>query len=78
MKVIGLGAQDSLPEAKAFVRERGTRSFPMVWDPSGESWTELGVPAQPAAVLFDRRGRERGRWFGEFDGAAILRRLPPA
>jgi len=76
--VVGLGTQDSLPEAKAFVTDYGTRSFSMLWDASGESWAELGIPAQPAVILFDRQGRELKRSFGVFDGPAILRALPPA
>jgi len=47
----------------------------MVWDASGRSWVELGVPSQPAAVLFDGRGRERGRWLGPFEEKEVLGRL---
>ena len=45
----------------------------MLWDEGFDSWTQLGVVAQPAAVLFSSDGRELGRWSGAFDEADVLR-----
>ena len=73
LTVVGLGTQDSLEETKAFVSDYGTRSFQMLWDPSGESWAQLGISGQPAALLLDERGRELKRWFGPFDQQEALR-----
>lgn len=50
----------------------GTKSFPMLWDPSFATWGELGVTGQPAAMLFDRQGRPLQRWVGPFDEDEVL------
>jgi hypothetical protein len=45
------------------------------WRTSSEpmaAWNAYAIPAQPAAVLLDRSGRERGRWLGAFDTAEVL------
>ncbi len=70
--MIGLGTQDSLGEAHKFVENYGT-TFTMLWDEGFTSWTQLGVVAQPAAVLFSADGKQLGRWSGAFDEAAVLR-----
>ncbi len=44
----------------------------MLWDPSFESWSELGILGQPAAILLDRQGRQLGNWFGRFDQQRVL------
>lgn len=69
--VIGLGTQDSLEEARQFRTERGV-TFKLLWDASGESWRHMGIRGQPAAVLFDGRGRELKRWFGNFAPDEVL------
>lgn len=45
----------------------------MLWDEGFDSWTQLGVVAQPAAVLFSADGKELGRWSGAFDESDVLR-----
>lgn len=70
--MVGLGTQDSQRDAEAFVDRHGTRSFRMLWDGSGDSWRELGVRGQPAAVLLAPDGRELARWFGPFDEDEVL------
>ncbi len=59
---MGLGARSDLDAARGFVGDTGVSSLPMVWDQTGETWVDLGVATQPAAVLFDRDGTELGRW----------------
>lgn len=71
MTVVGLGTQDSFEEAQGFVAQTGT-TFTMLWDPSFESWKELGIIGQPAAILLDRQGRRLGNWFGRFDQEQVL------
>lgn len=44
----------------------------MLWDPSFESWLELGIRSQPAAILFAADGTVLGSWSGPFDEAAVL------
>ena len=72
IEVIGLGAKDSENDARAFVREYGLRSPRMVYDDSLDSWEQLGVPAQPAAILYDAGSQELRRWFGPLDDAQVL------
>jgi hypothetical protein len=72
VQVVGLGAQDDEALARAFTDEFGLRSVRMVWDPTRESWRELGISAQPAAILFDAGGAEVRRWFGPFDLDEVL------
>jgi len=43
----------------------------MVWDPSFDSWTELGIRSQPSSVLLDADGRVLGAW-GGVDEDAVL------
>jgi hypothetical protein len=69
--VIGLGAQDSLDQARDFARDYGT-TFTMVWDPTFESWANLGIALQPAAVLIAPDGTRLGRWSGMFDEDEVL------
>lgn len=52
--------------------ERHGTSFSMLWDPGFESWRQLGVTSQPAAILFDRAGRPLDRWLGPFDEGEVL------
>jgi hypothetical protein len=75
--VVGLGARDTLEDARDFVADRGT-TFPMLWDESAASWRAFEVPTQPAAVLVAADGTWLGRWSGEFDEAEVLRLLERA
>ncbi len=72
MQVVGLGAQDDADLAREFVDEFDLRSPRMVWDPTRDSWRQLGIPAQPAAILFGAGGAEVRRWFGPFDLGEVL------
>ena len=72
MTVVGVGTQDSLPEAREFVQRYGT-TFMMLWEDGNQSWRRLRISGQPAAILVDSAGREVKRWFGEFDEAEVLR-----
>ena len=78
VKVVGLGTQDSFEEAREFVQRGGIKSFSMLWDPTFESWRQLGITAQPAAILFDREGRPLDQWAGSFDEAEVLERAGKA
>lgn len=77
MTVVGLGARNTLADARSFVTDRGT-TFPMLWDESAASWRAFEVPTQPAAVLIAADGSWLGRWSGEFDEAEVLRLLERA
>ena len=62
--MIGVGAQDSLEQAQDFVAAYNTKSFPMLWDPSFESWIELGINGQPAGLLVTPDGEVVAGWRG--------------
>ncbi len=72
LAVVGLGTQDSLPEARDFVA-RYKISFRMLWDDGFSSWRALEIAAQPAAILFSADGRELRRWQGSFPEDDVLR-----
>lgn len=72
MRVVGLGTQDSLGEARDFVARYGT-TFTMLWDSSFRSWRALEIPGQPAAVLLSPDGRLLERWLGPFPEDEVLR-----
>jgi hypothetical protein len=69
--VVGLGTQDSLGEAEDFAENFGT-TFTMLWDESFESWIELGVTAQPAAVVLSPDGQILAGWLGGFPEDTVL------
>ena len=72
MRVVGLGTQDSLGEAREFVSRYKT-TFTMLWDESSRSWRALDISGQPAAVLLAPDGRELKRWLGPFPEDEVLR-----
>lgn len=73
--MVGLGTQDDLDYALRFVEATGTVSFPMLWDPSFESWARLGVRGQPAFMILDRDGRAVDGWYGEADPDEVLAKI---
>ncbi len=54
--MIGLGTQDNLAYAKKFYARVKFTATHMLWDKSGKSWSDLGVPGQPAWLLLNRAG----------------------
>ena len=50
----------------------GTDSFPMLWDPSFESWIALGVNGQPAGILASADGTLVAQWAGGIPEDAVL------
>jgi hypothetical protein len=44
----------------------------MFWDESYESWLELGIRSQPAAILFAADGARLGAWSAIFDEDEVL------
>lgn len=73
MRVIGLGTQDSLPDAREFVEDTGVSSIQMLWDASSRSWRSFGVTGQPAWAVLTKEGKELDTWFGDFDQARVLK-----
>jgi hypothetical protein len=44
----------------------------MLYDASGESWSQLGIRGQPIAILFDTEGRGQSIWYGPFKENEVL------
>ena len=55
--MVGLGTQDDLGQAKSFLARHKISAMKLLWDKTGKSWTELGIPAQPAWLLLDKAGK---------------------
>jgi len=72
VRIIGLGAQDSLDRAVDFVSSTGTEELDMVWDESGESWIHFEVTSQPTVIVLSADGEVEERWYRDFDEAGIL------
>lgn len=58
--------------AEEFVADYGTQSFPMLWDPSFDSWLELGVSGQPAWILVAPDGTLVEGAYGPIDEGYVL------
>ncbi len=52
--------------------DNGTVSFPMLWDPSFDSWAVYGVQGQPAAILLRPSGEPVTGWIGAFPPDEVL------
>lgn len=72
VRIIGLGAQDSLDQAVDFVSSTDTAGLDMVWDESGESWIHFEVTSQPTVIVLSADGEVEARWYRDFDEAGIL------
>ncbi len=70
--MIGVGTQDSLAYAEEFIATTGTTSFPMLWDPSFESWQQLGIRGQPAGMLATADGTVVAQWRGRIPEDEVL------
>lgn len=58
--------------AETFVDTFGTTSFPMLWDSTFQSWTELGIRGQPAAMMLTPNGGLIERWSGAIPESTVL------
>ena len=66
-----MGTQDSLGLAEGFVQSTGT-TFTMLWDPTFESWRQLGISGQPAGMLLDSNGTILIAWRGGIPQSRVL------
>ena len=66
-----MGTQDSLELAQSFVQSTGT-TFTMLWDPTFESWRQLGISGQPAGMLLDANGAILDSWRGAIPQSQVL------
>jgi thiol-disulfide isomerase/thioredoxin len=72
LTVIAIGGRDKAANGPAFVTRHRLRTPTVLFDEPMAAWQAYRIPGQPAAVLLDRAGRERGRWLGPFDNAEVL------
>ena len=70
--MVGLGTQDDLAYAEGFLRDTGVTTPQMLWDPSFESWAQLGISAQPSWILVDGSGELLGTWVGPLPETEVL------
>lgn len=67
-----MGTQDSFALAEQFRSSTGISSFPLLWDPSFESWMALGVSGQPAGILTTAEGTLVAQWRGAIPEEEVL------
>ncbi len=70
--MVGIGTQDTLKDAKAFVARNKVTTVRMYWDSSFDSWDYFGVAGQPAAILLDKNGTPVKTWSGFLDTKKVL------
>ena len=44
----------------------------MLWDPTFQSWSQLGVTGQPAGILMNRHGQITDQWRGAIPQQRVL------
>ncbi len=72
VRVVGMGAQDSLGQAVDFIDLTGAVTPLMIWDATFETWSYYGVSGQPTAILVDASGNPIAGWRGFFDQNEVL------
>ena len=72
LDVVAIGGRDKAANGPGFVSAHGLTTPTMLFDESMDVWQHYRIPAQPGAVLLDRDGQERGRWYGPFDSTEVL------
>lgn len=70
--MVAIGGRDKAANGAAFVTRHELTTPTMLFDEAMRVWNAYRIVGQPAAVLLDRSGRERGRWLGTFDTAEVL------
>ncbi len=73
--MVGLGTQDGLVPAQAFLKRHKISAMKLLWDKTGVSWTKLGIPAQPAWILIAPDGTITSSNLGTIPYATILKGL---
>lgn len=66
--LVGIGSRDDFEYAEGFLTDTGVTNFDLLWEPSGQSWVDNAVAAQPYMILIDADGEEVERWPG---GASV-------
>lgn len=64
VRVVGMGAQDSLGLAEDFLLRNELETPLMTWTESFDSWQYYQVRGTPSVILVDPQGQPMGQWFG--------------
>ena len=72
LTVVAIGGRDKAANGPGFVERHDMRTPTVLFDEAMDAWGAYAIPGQPAGILLDRSGRERGRWLGAFDTAEVL------
>ena len=72
LAVVAIGGRDDAANGPDFVKRHNLRTPIVLFDEAMDAWGAYAIPGQPAGILLDRTGRERGRWLGAFDTAEVL------
>ncbi len=76
MTVIALGGNGSVSGGRSFMQRHKLKSARPLFDAGGRSWSALGAPYQPWAVLVGTDGKIIESFPGEFVAADVLAALP--
>lgn len=72
LRVVAIGGRDKIANGPDFVERFGVRTPTILFDEPMAVWNHYNIPGQPAAILLDREGHERGRWLGPFSNDEVL------
>lgn len=72
LRIVGVGAQDTLDAAKKFMARAAIKKVIMLWDGTGSSWNYWGVSTFPSARLVDAYGKVVRVWTGELNIPAVI------
>jgi thiol-disulfide isomerase/thioredoxin len=72
VRILAIGGRDQAANGPPFVAEHGLESPTVLFDESMAVWDAYKIAGQPVAVLLDREGRERERWFGVLPAQEVL------
>lgn len=64
VQFVGVDTQDTVPAARAFLKEMGDWSYPSVFDPDGRHAVNWGTFGVPETFLVDETGRVRAKVIG--------------
>ena len=62
--LVGVGTRNDIEYAEDFLSDTGVSNFALLWEPTGQSWVDNAVAAQPYMILIDANGEEVQRWPG--------------
>jgi thiol-disulfide isomerase/thioredoxin len=72
LTVVAIGGRDKAPAGREFAAKHNLTAPTLLFDESMRVWEAYRIVGQPVAVLLDRDGVERRRWFGPLDNRAVV------